>query len=761
MWNAVQKIVRHPIVQFLKKLCGDPVQLYILLLMTTIMQYYHSAFTWLYTLAAVFLSWGMMRFYDFVAKHKYLGPLCYMVYFAVGMFMVSMLTEIGRTYYPIGFLVWFLTPQSVVDFSIWYTLAIYLLMLGFLSSAVYYFSKTRYRMVMQFLLMLIPLSLYAKEGVQAPALLVILTLTSYFLLMVWCRQLRESSDVRRISNVQTGTSVTVYVLVFSILAAVIPKPAVRADREFIENSMAMSSWSDVLMAAISMFTDTASSGGVNTIGEGRTVYYTKCMEPLRLRTQTFSYYTMEDTWQVDEAYDYPDRPYEELFVYAPDELLGAIQKAAVLDADFAAAYGLDAVQDVSIPDLKERELILITNLLSSKLMALPTRTAGIGTYESNTLVSAQGTITPEGFSYERGLVFPVTYYTDVYANEPAVRELLSCMRGETYAAMLSDAVTLLAWDDPEASALLEGCLAEYEQALRFHEDVIADDYQSDAVAALAEEITAGLTSDFEKAKAIEQYFLANDFVYDDRYEKPSGANVDHFLLESHTGVCYEYATAMVLLCRAAGLPARYAQGYSMSDPYHETFETDEPPYQIETDFVIKVRHAHAFPEVYIAGYGWLSFEPTVPSEEAQNTAAENYYVMLWGFVILGLALIALAIYMLLPTIREKRFRSRLAAMPPREAASAAFIRMRDALHLADSTTVMALAEHAAPFSRDADFYMQLDALLYDEAECIVKTGAIAAAYVRWQEERAAFEKAEKKRLREEKKQKRKNRRNQS
>ncbi len=765
MWEKLQKAAQHPVMQFLKKLCGDPVQLYILLLMTTIMQYYHSEFTWLYTIVSVFLSWGMMRFYDFVAKHKYIGPLCYLAYFAAGLFVTSVLTDIGRTYYPIGFLVWFLTPQGVVEFSIWYTLAIYLLMLGFLSSAVYYFAKTRYRMVMQFLLMLIPLSLYAKEGIQAPALLVILTLSAYFLLMVYCKQLRDLPDVRRLSNLQTGTSVTIYVLVFSILAAVVPKPAIKADREFIENSMAQSSWSDVLMAAISMFTDTASSGGVNTISEGRTVYYAAAMEPLRLRTQTFSYYNEDDTWRSEEAYDIPSMDYDELFAYAPDKLMHAILQAAALDEEFAETYGLSDLKDTVLPGLKERELVLIPNLYSSKVLPIPTRTAGLGWMEPYTRVSVQGTITPEDFSYERGSVIRLTYYTDVYANEPVVRDFLSRMQADTYAAMLADAVGILAWENPEDAAFLEQCLAEQAGAVRFLEEAEASDWQSDVIDALAEELTAGLTSDFEKAKAIEQYFANNGFVYDDRYQKPEGANIDHFLLESRTGVCYEYATAMVLLCRAAGLPARYAQGYSMSEPYKTELRINEAPFVLETDFVIKLRHSHAFPEVYISGYGWLSFEPTVAREDELDGTAENYYVMIWGFVILGLALLAAAFYLMLPAIREKLFRKKLSTMPPREAASAAFMRMRSSLHLADSVTVMELAGHAAVFCGSDEtmqqFYALLDALLYDEGECPAETTQLSQSYIHWQTTRAAFEKAEKKRRRAEKKQKRRNRRNPS
>ena len=150
-------------------------------------------------------------------------------------------------------------------------------------------------------------------------------------------------------------------------------------------------------------------------------------------------------------------------------------------------------------------------------------------------------------------------------------------------------------------------LTEYHNAYAYLEEVKKHDFQSDKIDLLAKEITENCNSDFEKAKAIEQYFLQQGFVYDQSYEKSDSENAEYFLTQSKTGVCYEFATAMVLLCRSAGLPARYAQGYNLSELYHREIN------QHQTNYVIKVRDAHAFPEVYISGYGWLSFEPTVPS----------------------------------------------------------------------------------------------------------------------------------------------------
>lgn len=73
--------------------------------------------------------------------------------------------------------------------------------------------------------------------------------------------------------------------------------------------------------------------------------------------------------------------------------------------------------------------------------------------------------------------------------------------------------------------------------------------------------------------------------------------LDFFLLESRKGYCTHYATAFVLLARAEGFPARYVQGFCV--PITKGKET-----------VVYSYMAHAWPEIYIEGKGWIPFEPT-------------------------------------------------------------------------------------------------------------------------------------------------------
>lgn len=79
--------------------------------------------------------------------------------------------------------------------------------------------------------------------------------------------------------------------------------------------------------------------------------------------------------------------------------------------------------------------------------------------------------------------------------------------------------------------------------------------------------------------------------------KDPASFVDHLLFQSKKGYCCHYATAFVIIARSMGIPARYVQGYSVE-------------IESERSAVVTSAQAHAWPEGYIEGFGWLSFEPT-------------------------------------------------------------------------------------------------------------------------------------------------------
>jgi len=75
--------------------------------------------------------------------------------------------------------------------------------------------------------------------------------------------------------------------------------------------------------------------------------------------------------------------------------------------------------------------------------------------------------------------------------------------------------------------------------------------------------------------------------------------VDYFLFDSRMGYCDYYASAMVVLARASGIPARLASGFGPG-----SFNLDQ------MKFIVIEADAHSWPELYFPEIGWVEFEPT-------------------------------------------------------------------------------------------------------------------------------------------------------
>lgn len=99
-------------------------------------------------------------------------------------------------------------------------------------------------------------------------------------------------------------------------------------------------------------------------------------------------------------------------------------------------------------------------------------------------------------------------------------------------------------------------------------------------------------------------FLVLEYSYSLEAFQPSAGSdpILHFLEEKQTGYCVHFASALALLCRAAGLPTRIATG----------FLVDGPPGP-EGLYNVRQYHAHAWTEVFFPVYGWVQFDATPAS----------------------------------------------------------------------------------------------------------------------------------------------------
>jgi hypothetical protein len=126
---------------------------------------------------------------------------------------------------------------------------------------------------------------------------------------------------------------------------------------------------------------------------------------------------------------------------------------------------------------------------------------------------------------------------------------------------------------------------------------------------LALQITRDIDKPYEKAKALE-VFLRTQYRYSDSPPYLAGHNIDvvtFFLFEAKEGACDWFASALALMCRAVGIPARVVTGF-----YSDEVDGDGT-------LVIRANDAHAWVEAFIDGHGWVTLDAT-PSGDRRRFA---------------------------------------------------------------------------------------------------------------------------------------------
>src|SRR6266498_3059362 len=129
---------------------------------------------------------------------------------------------------------------------------------------------------------------------------------------------------------------------------------------------------------------------------------------------------------------------------------------------------------------------------------------------------------------------------------------------------------------------------------------------------LASEITKGKANTYDKAKAIESFLRT--YPYDLEVSAPPKDQdvADYFLFNLKKGYCDYYATAMVVLARASGIPARFVSGYSSGSYDAATAQ-----------YIVRELNAHSWAEVFFPDIGWVEFEPTAAQPEIKIAPSKN------------------------------------------------------------------------------------------------------------------------------------------
>ena len=651
----------------------------------------------------------------------------------------------------IDFFVWFMTPQSVLPTKyISYTIALFILFSFFIASITYYFTIVRYRVLMSFMVMIFPFAIYAKEAEDMPVPSIILLLLCYFAVMIYCRQAHsEHPELVQVyePNCQSRLKMPphksenaektpelldrrfmlsggIFLSAASIAVLIIPKPTVTADRSLLETMLNLSALTNYLENAISGFSE-SSDGGSTFLptGYSRTLFYADAEEtPLNVKVQTFSDYDYESNkwfasdydsepdendprWNVDAreyaGVGYLDPEDNSLKTVSSDQhpfrLLDTVIKAAKLDSAFAERWNITALADETL----QREAYLhrfemIPTSYNSGMYPAPNHTAWVFSRAfgaSQLYQNESGVI----YRYNKGRSFyevhTVSYYSDDLADSSAAQTLMRQIPSQQWAAFLSDLKqTAEASGDEELLSDAQAAVTCFLSAKLYAQHI--NSKTPERVQALALQLTDGLGTDYEKAAAIYDYLKYGAYTYSLSYSAPEPNNVEYFLFESKTGVCYQFASAMAELCRAAGLPVRYVEGYMVNEENKSLTNENQWPYVITTE------HTHAFTEVYLSGYGWLMMDATAPSTEPVDTKKGNVLSVLQiaGLILFGTALLLIFVFVwLLPRLRELLFRMKFRRRRDAAVVQEAFARLRKQWKAEPAKTARDLCDEQSAF----------------------------------------------------------------
>jgi protein-glutamine gamma-glutamyltransferase len=145
------------------------------------------------------------------------------------------------------------------------------------------------------------------------------------------------------------------------------------------------------------------------------------------------------------------------------------------------------------------------------------------------------------------------------------------------------------------------------------------------IRALAEKVTAGSKSEYDKAASLERYLISHYAYTLDLTGPPTNDPLAQFLFVRRSGNCEYFASAMAVMLRAIGIPARYVTGF-LAGEYND----------VGGDYMVRESDAHAWVEVFFPDFGWILLDPTPAGNESRHGLLDqlnrywDWFQFAWG-----------------------------------------------------------------------------------------------------------------------------------
>lgn len=613
-----------------------------------------------YIPAIAILTVVLFAAYDFIKTHKWIGPVVFIGICAAVLCAISMLVTAERQRFE--FFEWFLSGGELVDTQPAYLWIIVIGFTFFISSVVYYFTHISYRVSIITLICIIPLAIYVKTSQVIPGFYIGVLAALDILVYIY-----QNRIVLEAKNVPIGkkaalTSYIDFAGAVILIALIVPKPQETPYYEKFEEFSAFFSLRGTYGQMSGSYTSSSGNADNYQNMESKLLYTVNTNVPQYMKIQVFDTYVPENNhWVYSDRYDTGFKFWsDDASVMSYSSLFEAYKQA---DSDILEKLKPGAEEKISSSEDSLLYARVSAVEFPAKYVISPLRVTDV-TFPNNdaefTYRTDAGEIYPNTKQLSPYASYGSEFYDSGYVYSSGWLESGLCdITEEEYEAALSSA------EDAVDDEL-------YETVNRFYFDCyeasIFDpsnyDKVSDEIQRISDEITADLTYDWEKAAAIEQYFHTNGFRYDLAYRAPEDSDTpEFFLTESKRGTCSDFATAYCLLARGAGLTVRYVEGFVPAAT------------EISGAYQIYTENAHAYPEVFIPGAGWVIYEPTVGGVNTsgagdssdKNTETDYLAVFITCIAVFVSAAAVIVIIIFLPKLEKAFFIMRVRHTAPNKA----------------------------------------------------------------------------------------------
>ena len=498
---------------------------------------------------------------------------------------------------------------------------------------VFYFTVRLPRPVFLLLPALAPLILDAGTLGTLPAWLTAFIAASYFIAVMGVSRVEYPAEYQYVNDRKARKErLTVFGIFGAIVAGllmIIPRNSLTPYADYLDASR-LRGVPFYGGGGLSGFMQTSSINTGNNQPSDNTLFYVITTTPRNIISQSFDIYLGRDGWSYHRNYNYGTEDWQSVQWRLNYNKLAYLLKRGAKEGKLSD-YAEELLQ---LPDTRLNDTMgsfmtiqIVDKNSNTTVIRHPSGTYGVSIANRDDTVyrnEKDELFTASPFGAE------ASYSLSFYGNEidPSFARYISGLSGAEYLELLDRAYDEDIIGEADAMAFKNA----YYSALNYRVDTM-DESITPRIQELANQITAGLDNDYDKALAIEEWFGKDDFAYDLNFV-PQELSAEYFLFKSKRGICSDFATASVLLLRAAGIPARYTEGFAV--------KTDIGSVDLYGRYVVKANQAHAFATAYIPGSGWLEIDGTKYAELVsigEEIRIRIFYVVIAAGVVAVLCII--------------------------------------------------------------------------------------------------------------------------